>query len=86
MHGTKQGRFPRDLDQILEDVGNSGNTFAVVKAGDLHRRVGGYPGRDHRMPTCCDVMEKHERIRQGAAKYIGEVRRVVSGTSQPISA
>ena len=29
----------------------------VVKAGDLHRKVGGYPNRsNHRMPVCCEVM------------------------------
>jgi 5-methylcytosine-specific restriction protein A len=27
-----------------------------MSAGDLHRRVGDYPGNDHRMPVCCGVM------------------------------
>jgi hypothetical protein len=27
-----------------------------VTAGQLHRRVGGYPGANHRMPVCCSVM------------------------------
>lgn len=27
-----------------------------VNSGDLHREVGGYPGRNHKMPLCCDEM------------------------------
>jgi 5-methylcytosine-specific restriction protein A len=27
-----------------------------VNSGNLHRRVGGYPGSDHRMPMCCEAM------------------------------
>jgi hypothetical protein len=32
-----------------------------ILSGDLHRRFGGYPGQDHRMPVCCDVMRKNMR-------------------------
>jgi 5-methylcytosine-specific restriction protein A len=27
-----------------------------ITAGSLHRVVGGYPGTNHRMPICCQVM------------------------------
>ena len=27
-----------------------------IRAGDLHHKVGGYPGGNHRMPVCCEVM------------------------------
>ena len=50
--------FQKGLDLMLESARNRGETSKVVQAGYLHRRVGGYPGSDHRMPTCCDVMEK----------------------------
>ena len=33
-----------------------GASHVDVNAGDLHRGVGGYPGPDHRMPNCCQVM------------------------------
>jgi 5-methylcytosine-specific restriction protein A len=32
-----------------------------VNAGNLHRRLGGYPGRAHRMPTCCLAMTGEQR-------------------------
>lgn len=32
-----------------------------IQAGDLHRVVGGYPGKDHRMPLCCSVMKSAMR-------------------------
>lgn len=46
-----------DFEQALRALlaGMTGGTL-TVRAGDLHRAVGGYPGRDHRMPVCCAVM------------------------------
>jgi hypothetical protein len=32
-----------------------------VQSADLHREVGHYPGSDHRMPICCDVMRQAMR-------------------------
>lgn len=32
-----------------------------VKAGELHRELGGYPGGNHQMPSCCQVMEQERR-------------------------
>ena len=29
-----------------------------VNAGELHRALGGYPGPNHRMPDCCQVMKR----------------------------
>ncbi|MBZ5667277.1 MAG: HNH endonuclease [Acidobacteriia bacterium] len=28
-----------------------------INAGELHRRLGDYPGPNHRMPVCCEVMK-----------------------------
>ena len=33
-----------------------GASHVDINAGDLHRQVGGYPGPEHRMPNCCQVM------------------------------
>jgi 5-methylcytosine-specific restriction protein A len=35
----------------------AGASSVSVRAGDLHRTVGGYPGPVHRMPLCCAVMQ-----------------------------
>ena len=48
--------FWKELDAILLEARRLGISIAGVKAGDLHRRVGAYPGADHRMPVCCAVM------------------------------
>ena len=39
-----------DFEQALRALlaGTTGGAL-TVRAGDLHRAVGGYPGRDHRM-------------------------------------
>ena len=67
--------FQRCLDEMLEDARNRGKTSKVVKAGDLHRKAGSYPSPDHRMPTCCDVMEKNmkgsDKVLPNALKKYG---------------
>jgi hypothetical protein len=55
------GRSRDDFDNALaarfrEAAASRGADYLDVNAGDLHREVGGYPGRDHRMPLCCAVM------------------------------
>ena len=48
--------FETELFQMMREAQRAGNEFVEIEAGELHRRVGDYPGRDHRMPTCCQVM------------------------------
>lgn len=48
--------FREGLYRMLREAVRDGQPTAEITAGELHRYVGGYPGRDHRMPLCCDVM------------------------------
>jgi hypothetical protein len=41
---------------MMNDAVREGRETKEINAGDLHRRLGGYPGRNHRMPVCCAVM------------------------------
>ncbi len=50
--------FERALQGLLAAAHQEGKPFLDVIAGDLHRMVGSYPGPNHRMPICCDVMRK----------------------------
>ena len=50
--------FQEGLDHILQEAQRKGLPSIIMKAGDLHRQVGGYPG-DHRMPVCCGVMRRN---------------------------
>lgn len=40
---------------------NAGGQYIDINSGELHRKVGGYPGHNHRMPVCCEVMYKNMR-------------------------
>lgn len=44
------------LQQRLAEADKNGASHCDVTAGDLHRQVGGYPGHDSRMATCCEAM------------------------------
>ncbi len=48
--------FRSELNRILKQAEEQGLPSVLVNSGDLHRRLGGYPGRSHQMPTCCSVM------------------------------
>ena len=48
--------FRNELARLFEAEASAGRGTVVLRAGDLHRAVGGYPGPGHRMPMCCDVM------------------------------
>ena len=50
--------FRRALAKLLSTGEELGFTAVDVNAGNLHRRVGGYPGEDHRMPMCCEAMRQ----------------------------
>jgi 5-methylcytosine-specific restriction protein A len=39
-------------EKILTMKGN----YIELYSGDIHRELGGYPGRNHSMPTCCEAM------------------------------
>jgi len=44
------------LTEVLSKSEELGLVAVEVNSGNLHRRVGGYPGPDHRMPMCCEAM------------------------------
>lgn len=48
--------FREQLFEVFRVAQEKGQSEVLVKAGDLHRAVGGYPGRGQRMPNCCQVM------------------------------
>lgn len=49
--------FKHELFRMMAEGQKAGSEFVEINAGELHRRLGGYPGRDHRMPNCCQVMK-----------------------------
>lgn len=51
--------FQTELNNIFISAQNKGVPYVDVKSGDLHRRVGGYPGHNHRMPVCCEIMRRN---------------------------
>ena len=48
-------RLLNDKAGLFEAVASAERAKMVVRAGDLHGGVGGYPGTNHRMPLCRDV-------------------------------
>jgi 5-methylcytosine-specific restriction protein A len=53
--------FRRKLHELFDDARKQGETTIIVRSGDLHCAVGGYPGPNHRIPVCCGVMRQERR-------------------------
>lgn len=43
-------------EYIIQQIRSSFNDRVELTSGDIHRALGGYPGRNHRMASCCSVM------------------------------
>ena len=50
--------FRTELERLLAEGQRLGFVAVDINAGQLHRNVGDYPGKDHRMPVCCSVMRR----------------------------
>ena len=50
--------FRAALYNLLGEPVVSGESYLDVLSSELHRRVGGYPQKGHRMPICCSVMRQ----------------------------
>lgn len=51
-----QENFISALEQIFDQSEQLGLVAIEASSGNLHRRVGDYPGENHRMPACCGAM------------------------------
>lgn len=51
--------FQNELLNILSLAQEIGAFCIGIRSGDLHKRLGGYPGHSHRMPVCCQVMKRN---------------------------
>jgi len=48
--------FADAIRAILARAGAAGDAYLDVRAGSLHTEVGGYPGINNAMPSCCAAM------------------------------
>ena len=48
--------FGNQLHAEFKKAAEQGRSHVDIRSGKLHETVGGYPGTNHRMPTCCTVM------------------------------
>jgi 5-methylcytosine-specific restriction protein A len=53
--------FRRELAAQMKRAAQQGRPHLEVNAGELHRKVGGYPpksGKLHSIPSCCNAMRQ----------------------------
>jgi len=52
--------FQTELQAQIRRAERAGAKHVEINSGELHRKVGNYPG-DHRMPMCCKAMQAERR-------------------------
>ena len=48
--------FLNEIKAQLTEAKTKGVEYVDIISGDVHRKLGGYPGTNHRMQTCCMAM------------------------------
>lgn len=48
--------FRAEIEKQMNRARSQGQRSIELISGEIHRSVGGYPGPDHRMPICCQVI------------------------------
>jgi 5-methylcytosine-specific restriction protein A len=61
--------FRNELRSQLREAERHGLSALEVNAGELHRKLGGYPAPVHQMPSCCDAM--YDEMRPGDVRLPG---------------
>ena len=51
--------FQEELDKLIRAGVKQGLSSIDISSGELHRKAGGYPAKNHRMPICCHVMRQY---------------------------
>jgi 5-methylcytosine-specific restriction protein A len=49
-------QFREELYAMMREGLRNNVGYVDINAGELHCRIGDYPGPNHRMPNCCQVM------------------------------
>ena len=48
--------FKNEIEKTKYNAKLEGKAYVDILSGDLHKSLGGYPARNHRMASCCQVM------------------------------
>lgn len=70
--------FVKEIQRLMQEAKSKGAEYVDIVSGDVHRNLGGYPGENHRMRTCCDAMygkmgAKDEVLNAPASTYGAKV-------------
>jgi hypothetical protein len=49
--------FRTEVRGLMWEAQTASASFVDINSGQVHRAVGGYPGPNHRMPVCLQVMK-----------------------------
>ena len=49
--------FRTEVRGLMRGAQTASASFVDINSGQVHRAVGGYPGPNHHLPVCCQVMK-----------------------------
>lgn len=54
--------FRKELARLMNEAKEKGCKYIDITSGEVHRNVGDYQGKNHRMPSCCEVMKSMKKV------------------------
>jgi hypothetical protein len=67
--------FISEVQRIINHARSQGKSYVDIVSRDVHINVGGYPGDNHKMPSCCSamrsLMNEDDEILQCHRKVMG---------------
>ncbi|UQZ34621.1 HNH endonuclease [Paenibacillus sp. PK3_47] len=53
--------FRMEVQRQIDEARNMGVDYVEIVSGEVHRILGGYPGPNHSMPSCCKAMYDYKK-------------------------
>ena len=71
--------FIKEIQEQIMNAKSQATEYIDIISGDVHRKMGGYPGKNHRIRTCCKAMyelmkNKDEILNAPASSYGATVK------------
>lgn len=48
--------FEKKINELKKFSKENGESFLMITSGEIHKIIGGYPSKNHRIASCCEAM------------------------------
>jgi hypothetical protein len=68
-----KAEFLAEIRSQMREAELRGDQYLLLNAGEIHRKLGGYPSVNHQIKPCCDAL--YDEAKLGRAKVVAAPKR-----------